>query len=65
MAGNKSLETTAGNAVAAVQGWRKSSRRGDFPVYGKCREYVRADATPDQLARGYRLVQASSLEPVS
>lgn len=58
-ASNKSIAPSIGKAMSHVPGWRKFEHQKRLPKYGKQRVWVRKDATQQELAQGYRIVDDS------
>ena len=53
---NRSAETAIGIAMGELSGWVRGDKRRLFGEWGRSREYIREDATKEDLARGYRIV---------
>ncbi|MFK7942358.1 MAG: VapE domain-containing protein [Paracoccaceae bacterium] len=56
IAKSRALQIQSGKVMQHVEGWRRTGRRVRFPGHGRAIEYVRDDATPQELERGYRMV---------
>jgi putative DNA primase/helicase len=54
---NPSAPQTLGRAMRYLTGWAQPESQRRLPMpYGKQRVYVRMDATPEEITRGYRIV---------